>query len=156
MRLKTLLGTGAAITLILCGVFLWVRSTKDETQIALIQPNPESTSVPPLIEKPSEPLVISTGTDKAIINWESWSNDDEPFHIKAHSDDAVIIFRFKQPPKDPKNINVTSNAAVYAETEDGLVPLTEKARLNSMLLAPSPISLESISIEGPAPVLRDR
>ena len=157
MRLKLLLKAGAAITLlILCGVFLWVRSTKDESHIAQEQANPETTLAVPLSDSTSEPLMISTGTNKAIINWDSWSNDNEPVHIKAQSDEAVIIFRFKQTPADPNDVKVTSNAAVYAETDTGLVPLTEKARANPMPHPPLQTLAEPISIEGPAPVLRDR
>lgn len=75
-------------------------------------------------------MVISVRTRKAEINWNSWSADFEPLHIKADSDDAIIIFRFKNQPDDPKKIRVTSNAAVYVETESGFVPITARARQN--------------------------
>lgn len=75
-------------------------------------------------------LVISVKTKKAEINWKSWSTDNEPIHIKADHDDAIVIFRFEQLPEEPQKMRVTSNAAVYVETDSGFTPITERAKEN--------------------------
>lgn len=75
-------------------------------------------------------MTLSVESRKAEINWKSWSTNYEPLHIKADSDEAIVIFRFEQQPEDPTKIRVTSNAAVYIATESGFIPITERARQN--------------------------
>ena len=80
--------------------------------------------------KEGEPLTIRVTSSKAIINWNSWSPQNEPLIVTADRDDALVFFHFKQLPDDLDSLKVTSNAAVYVSTPDGLIPLTKKARAN--------------------------
>ena len=73
-------------------------------------------------------MVLPVKSKKTEINWKSWSTDYEPLQITADHDDAIVIFRFEQPPKDPQVMRLTSNAAVYVETDSGLVPVSKRAK----------------------------
>lgn len=87
-----------------------------------------------------EPLTIAVRTAKAIINWESWNPGHGPLVVQAERDDAIVIFRFKRPPKELKQLDVSSNAAVYVQTGAGLVPITKKAKANPRPFGGSPPS----------------
>ena len=74
-----------------------------------------------------EPLVLTVNSKRAIVNWDSWNADHERLLVRADRDDAIVIFRFARMPRNPEDLRVRSNAAVYIETGSGLVPISEKA-----------------------------